>query len=330
MFEKQKQKQKEKPGPSRVDGSGPVDELDTAAALSRAVERRRAADAAEAELLALAAHWADLHAVLDGDPDGFRVPGMEALVSLAGPGTPQVAEFAPAELAAALGMSTYAGQLLVGDALELRHRLPRLWARVQDGSLQGWRARRIAEHTRGLPVGGAAWVDGQLAAFAHKIGVPRIVAAVAAALVRFDPEAAAKKAKQAADGRGVWVEDQMTDGTRSIRIEADALDATAFDDTIASIADALGQLGDDDRVDVRRAKAVGVIADPQGTLDLLDTDTASGDTGDQGGAQAGDEAGDEAGDREAHRDARPGGRRRSRRAKVTLYLHLHQDPPHPA
>ncbi len=302
------------------------------------MDRRRTADVAEAELLAIAAHWADLHAVLDGDPDGFRVPGMEALVPLAGPGAPEVAEFAPAELGAALGMSSYAGQVLVGDALELRHRLPRLWARVQDGTLPGWRARKIAEHTRGLPIEGAAWVDAQLAPFTHKIGLGRILDAVQAGLVRFDPQAAAKKAKAAADSRGVWTGDQTTDGVREISICANALDAAAFDDTIASIADALARLGDADRVDVRRAKADGVIADPQGTLDLLDAgpDTDTGDGDEDGGAAASsteDEAADYAGqgETEAPPGSRSGSRRRRggprarRRPKVVLYLHLHQD-----
>ena len=36
-----------------------MDDLDPAGALAAAVARRRAADLAEAELLALAAHWAD-------------------------------------------------------------------------------------------------------------------------------------------------------------------------------------------------------------------------------------------------------------------------------
>ncbi len=277
-----------------------VDELDAPAALASAVDRRRAADLAEAELLALAAHWADLHAVLDGDPDGFRVPGMQRLVPLAGPGAPEVAEFAPAELAAALGISTFAGQSLVGDALELRHRLPRLWGRVQGGSLQAWRARQVAERTRALPVASAGWVDAQVAPFAHKIGPGRVLALVDAALVRFDPEAAAKQVKAAADGRGVWVDEAMTDGTRSIRIRADALDATAFDATITSIATALGALGDADRAEVRRAKAVGVIADPQGTLGLLHTSESNAGGGCGAGAGGG-------------------------RSKMTLYVHLHED-----
>lgn len=285
--------------------------LDASTALACAVERRRAADRAEAELLGIAAHWADLHPVLSGDPDGFRVPGMEKLVSLAGPGTPEVAEFAPAELGSALGVSTYAAQLLVGDSLELRHRLPRLWTRIKAGTLQAWRGRQIAERTRGLSMEAAAWVDAQVAPFAHKIGLRRVIDAVEAALIRFDPEAAAKKAKEAADGRGVWVDDEMTDGTRSIRIQVDALDAAAFDNTIDHIADALAALGDTDRKAVRRAKAVGTIADPQGALDLLDERTVV--DGDGRSSKTTPSAGK--GNRSAHVAGR---------AKVTLYVHLHE------
>ena len=272
--------------------------LDTAGGvLARAVDRRRVADRAEAELLQLAAHWADLHAVLGGDPDGFRVPGMERLVPLAGPGTPAVAEFAAAELGAALGISSYAAQLLVGDSLELRHRLPRLWTRIQNHTLQAWRGRQIAQHTRGLSEEAAGWVDAQVAPFAHKIGLKRILDLVDAALIRFDPDTAADKARAAAEGRGVWVDDQMTNGTRSIRIQADALDATAFDHTIDLIADTLAQLGDTDLTDVRRAKAVGIIADPQGALHLL------GSRGTDPGTKL-------------NTTGKP---------KVTLHLHLHQD-----
>ncbi|MBY9074655.1 HNH endonuclease [Nocardioides sp. WL0053] len=287
--------------------------LDPAAVVDRAVARRRAADAAEAELLGLAAHWADLHPVPagDGSPDRVRVPGMERSMRLAGPGTPEVAEFAAAELASALGLSTAAGQLLVGDALELRHRLPRLWAAVATGTLPAWRARLLAQRTRCLPVEAAGWVDAQVVGFAHKIGTARVVALVEAALLRFDPEQAERRALAAAERRGVWVGDEMTDGTRSIRIEADALDAAAFGATIGRIADVLGALGDDDLADVRRAKAVGVIADPQSTLDLLSGPGPQADQEENPGALD---------------TARTASRRRGgRAARVVLYVHLHAD-----
>ena len=47
-------------------------------------------------------------------------------------------------LIATLGLSAESGRTLVAQALELVHRLPKTWARVQDGSLAPWRARRIA------------------------------------------------------------------------------------------------------------------------------------------------------------------------------------------
>ncbi|HSE71789.1 MAG TPA: DUF222 domain-containing protein [Nocardioidaceae bacterium] len=265
-----------------------MDDLDPVAALAAATTRRRAADRAEAELLALAAHWADLYAVLPGtDAARITVPGTERLVRLAGEGTPEVAEFAPAELAAALSLSSFAGACLVGDALELRHRLPRLWARVMAGTLPAWRARKIAEHTKTLPAEAAAWVDDQVVGFAHKIGLKRVLDLVTVALLRFDPEQAARRAKAAQDGRGVHVGDETHDGTRSIHIEADALDVAEFDTTITAIADALAALGNTDRTDLRRATAIGVIADPQGTLDLL--------TQAHGPSQNGDGEGDAAG-----------------------------------
>ncbi|HZJ05823.1 MAG TPA: hypothetical protein VFD59_10175 [Nocardioidaceae bacterium] len=73
-----------------------------------------------------------------------------------------------------MGISTHAAQLLVGDSLELRGRLPRLWARIQDLTLQAWRGRQIAERTRDLSQEAAGWVDAQVAPFAHKIGLKPI------------------------------------------------------------------------------------------------------------------------------------------------------------
>ena len=50
-----------------ITGSMDVTGLDAPGALAVAVASRRAADRAEAQLLGLAAHWADLHAVLPAD-----------------------------------------------------------------------------------------------------------------------------------------------------------------------------------------------------------------------------------------------------------------------
>ena len=60
---------------------------------------------------------------------------------------------------------------MIAAAVELKDRLPRVWARVQAGGLEAWRARRIGEATIELSPEAAAFVDGQVAPFAHRIGM---------------------------------------------------------------------------------------------------------------------------------------------------------------
>ena len=64
-------------------------------------------------------------------------PRCEHEEPIAGPGCPLVAEFCIAELGAVLGISSTAAKKLIGHALELRHRLPRLWAQVHVGCRAG-------------------------------------------------------------------------------------------------------------------------------------------------------------------------------------------------
>ena len=57
-----------------------VPQLDAHSALDAAVECRRVADRAEAELLSIAAHWADLHGGDSHRSDGRVLPGLERAV----------------------------------------------------------------------------------------------------------------------------------------------------------------------------------------------------------------------------------------------------------
>src|SRR3954451_20237809 len=123
--------------------------LDATGILSVARDARREANAAEARVLAAAVEWAHLHLVEDLD-DAATVlveGGRDTGIPIAGDGAPLVSEFAVCEFATALGLPAVSGRNLVGQALELAHRLPKTWARVQTGSLAPWRAPRIAEET---------------------------------------------------------------------------------------------------------------------------------------------------------------------------------------
>jgi hypothetical protein len=240
------------------------------AMLAAARAQRVVADRAEAAVLRLAAEWAVAHPAESISDAASFVPGSDAAVAIAGEGAPWVAEFAVAEFAAALGLSTDSGRALVGDALELRHRLPKLWRRVMAGELQVWRARRIAARTRGLNRAAARFVDVHLAPFAHKVGAAQVDRTVSEALVICQPDLATERARQAAEARHVTIHHDQVSWWGTVHLEADLdlADAVDFDTAVSRGAAQLAALGSTDTLDVRRATAVGDLARSQLALDL--------------------------------------------------------------
>ena len=127
---------------------GVADDLSPADLLASIKASRDLEHAEAARQLALAAAWADLHPPESiHDAASFTVPGCEHEEPIAGEGAPLVAEFCVAELGTVLGISTTAAKKLIGHALELRHRLPRLWEQVHAGQVPAWRARAVADTT---------------------------------------------------------------------------------------------------------------------------------------------------------------------------------------
>ena len=121
----------------------PVTDADALAA-ARALRAR--ADRCEVELLTAACAWADAHPPRPGDDPAYPDEYL-----------PAVAWDATAPFGLAVGLSDAAGTDLIHDGLELRHRLPRIWRRLQAGTLTVWRARRIAARSIGHPDDVAAW-----------------------------------------------------------------------------------------------------------------------------------------------------------------------------
>ena len=152
-------------------------ETDTAAAvLAAARADRSVADRCEARLLEHAVAWAAMHSVDSIDQAATVSDGRygDTAITVAGPGAPLVAEFSVAEFAAAIGLPSEVGKGYVGEAVELRYRLPRVWARVTAGDLAAWRARRIARTTLLLSLEAAAFVDQHVAHVAHKIRIGQL------------------------------------------------------------------------------------------------------------------------------------------------------------
>ena len=196
----------------------------------------------------------------------------DAAVAVAGEGAPWVAEFAVTEFAAAIGLSTDAGKRYVGHALELRHRLPRVWARVQAGELPAWRGRMVAERTLLLSREAASFVDRHVAATAHKVGPGQLQRLVDEAIGTFMPDLAEERRLAAADGRYFTIETQSNafDGTAPVHGQLDLPDAMDLEHAIQTVAGQLKVLGSTQSLDVRRSQAVGELARRQLSLDFSD------------------------------------------------------------
>ncbi|GAA1814462.1 hypothetical protein GCM10009812_03890 [Nocardioides marinus] len=313
----------------------------------------QAADQADRDRFIAIAEWADRHTTGQllpdlygtfGLPDDdahneaenawvsrFGMPGADTMLELAGPGAPEVSEFAVIELAAALGRSTDSGRMLLSDAVEARYRLPKIWARLEAGQVQVWRVRRVTDLTRGLTAEAAAFVDAHLAHVVHTASFATVKRLAAEAAARFDPETAEMEEVDTRASLHVHLDlaTAWSIGTANgVHLSGllDRADAEELEAAIRTIADQLLAAGSTDTLDVRRAKALGYLSRGDLTLDL-DTSPAE-----PGGRAATD--GTDAGGRAATDDTDAGGRaatsaseeRASRPPRnprqVVLHLHL--------
>jgi len=243
-----------------------------AAVLAFAQEQRAAVQRAEFGVLEAALAWAAMHPVESVSTQTPTVGWIfaEVAVPLGGEGTPLVAEFAPMELGAALGMSTDSARALVGSALELAHRLPRTWKLMRAGAVPVWKGRRLAQLTLSLPPDAAEFVDRQVAAVVGKVGWAEIERLVDHARATFDPESAEKRRRDAADGRrfDVRTREATHDGTVHVEGVLDLADAMDLDTAIRHGAEELATLGSTESLDVRRSMAAGELARRQLAFDL--------------------------------------------------------------
>ena len=213
---------------------------------------------AQVEQLAQAVQWAELN---PGDPDPQIEWGMQPL-ELAGAGAPTIDESAVAEFALAVGMKHEPGARLIGDALELRHRLPRIWARVVAGEVPVFKARKIAQDTRTLSSDAAAAVDRHLALVAKRCSWAEIERQVDRARAEHDPAEAERRRIAAAEKRCVEVHYRGIgpDGMVPITGYAALADALAFDAFLTATA---ATLDPTIPLDVRRSMALGMVAGGQ-------------------------------------------------------------------
>jgi len=303
--------------------------------LAFAVEQRATADRAEVNLLVAATEFADVHSFTDAQALGIRSRGIERMVRLGGVGTPEVAEFAPAEFGAELEMSTYAAEQMMAAALDLRHRLPMTWTGVQMLLTKAWIGAKIAKMTRHMSRRAAKYVDEQVGAKAGQLTPGRLFSLVEAAIIKADPELANTRARQQRQTQGVFIGRSNDAGTKSAYIRAQVPTVVLFDAFVQRIAEALAILGDTDPVNELRVKAVRIMANPPQVMQLFADAAAAAATTATAATQqeTGESSGDDAPSGDPASFTKPGSEPvdsatvdpRRWLQPATLYIHLNQD-----
>jgi hypothetical protein len=166
-------------------------------------------------------------------------------------------------------MSDGSAARLIADALDLRHWLRGVWAAARAGQVPAYQARTIAKATRHLTLEQTGRVDEKLAPALGALPWGRLQTLLDAAIVEADPDGAEQQAAAAAQERFVRLGRKSEHGLKLIIARATAGDAIWFKATVDRIAEILGKQGDTDPVEVRRSKAIGILAQPAQALQLL-------------------------------------------------------------
>ncbi len=286
---------------------------DPVALLEAASETQRELVEREGRILELAAGWADCHPA-----EASQLPGPAR--RLGGDGTPTVAWSCVAEFGSVLQTTTGAAEGLIGDALDLRHRLPRLWQLVTGGAVRAWKARKVAQATRQLSPEAAAAVDVAItsgnASVITSVPWSRFERFLEAAVLTADPEDAEARARAFEAERFVRAGRSVA-GLKTLVARAQAGEVIWFMAMVNRIADILAADGDTDAIDVRRSKAVGILANPALALQLL-ADHAETEPDHNGDAEG------EGPHRSVSVDPPAVGPRRLQ-PTVVLYVHLSED-----
>jgi hypothetical protein len=219
-----------------------ISDLDPAGVLAgseTALTERRAAQVKD---LLLVLRWADLHG---GDPqlEPGAVParfGGDHLVEVGGDGTPRVRDLCVHELAIARQTHPLGTRATMADALDLRHRLPRVWAQVIELACEPWVACKVARMSRRLDREQVEIVDVAVAEAIGGQAPSRVLAVAEAKVIEADTATHAARLEAQRRRRGVWVgPTDLESGSRTVFSRVEPSDAVWVDATLERVVDAL-------------------------------------------------------------------------------------------
>ncbi|PUA79785.1 hypothetical protein [Nocardioides currus] len=227
-----------------------------------ATARRRLRRLAEVDEMLLAAQWAAVH----GEPRDDRDP----MIHPGGDGTPELREYALAELAMAQETHAMTARSLIADTLDLMHRLPRTWAVVAAGKCEPWVARRVAVISRPLLAGPVDLVDRAVSRAIAGHAPSTVLELARAKVIEADPETHAAERDRIRHERYVRLSRSDEFGYRHVIARVTAGDAAWVDATVERVAEILASThGHDHNHDELRSIAMGWLARPVDLLKLL-------------------------------------------------------------
>lgn len=237
-------------------------------------EARTQRAAAEVREFRLAADFADHYR----KPAGWRREDWASelhrptYVRFGGDGTPEIDELCHLELVAALRLRDGQAQVLLRDALSLRHRFPRLWRALDEHLLRVWQARELVGLTGDLSHEDATYLDAEVESLLGSMTWNRLRELVKARVLAMLGEVAETQHQRRRRTRDVWFEESHL-GITDMSARLDAADAVFLRAQVDRLAGILGHLPDQtdpgESLANRRARAPGVLASPALALQLL-------------------------------------------------------------
>ena len=203
------------------------------------------------------------------DEDAFG-EASEQLTYRGAQGTPPVAEFLSLEVGALLGITGGTAACLIGRVLNCVYRHPLLWDAVQTKVVAWHRAVDVIDDVTSadLSLEAARRVDERITPLLMTMPRARTRRILKGLIALADPTQTRDRETLARAHRGVSFYPAAGTTTHLIG-RLDLSDAIALDDTITRLATTLATLGGTETLDIRRATALGILADPARALTIL-------------------------------------------------------------
>lgn len=240
--------------------------MSAAELLREAVQAR--ADAEVAEVVAIAA-LAEEH---EWDDDSeFDVTSGAVPRRIGADGTPLLDEFLPLEVAALKGVSVITATWLIRDVINLHTRHPKLWLALLTKRVPVFRACQLAQEAArvNMNLEQTLRFDDELDPQVGVLPWRRLLQLARGLIADIAAEQVAIMAECAREARFVHKHETESPAVAYLSARVDTADAVFFDAMVDRIADILGSRGDADTKDIRRAKAVGILATPARAALLL-------------------------------------------------------------